>query len=191
MLKIGVQIAPRFERLGEFLADVRALDAAGADTLWLLGDEEPWLVLAATAAVTGRIRLVLPAPAAMADAPATTARRLATLQRLARQRVVVCAPLAGTLPDEVTALASGIVQVTDAPAARSRAPTQQPPARAPIEVWTPIELSADRPGWRRALHDCEQAGADGVIVRHDHRLLDLLRNPDQDDDRSDLQLAQG
>jgi hypothetical protein len=37
----------------------------------------------------------------------------------------------------------------------------------------------------------EEAGASGVIVPADPRLLDLLRNGDEEDDRSDLQLAQG
>jgi hypothetical protein len=31
----------------------------------------------------------------------------------------------------------------------------------------------------------------GLVVPHDARLVDLLRRPDEDDDRSDLSLAQG
>ena len=61
MLKIGVRLPSQFEDAGEYLADARALEAAGVDSLWL--DEaghEPWLVLAAIAAVTGRARLVAP-----------------------------------------------------------------------------------------------------------------------------------
>jgi hypothetical protein len=165
MLQIGVQVTPRFERLGEFLADVRALDAVGAHSLWLDGDEDPWLVLAAAAAVTGRMRLVLPTAAATVDAPPLRAQRLATLQRLAQQRVIVCDP-----PVDVTADAG---------------------APMPAGRWVRIALPADISGWRALLHACEQAGVAGVVVRNDHRLLDLLRNPDQDDDRSDLQLAQG
>jgi hypothetical protein len=41
------------------------------------------------------------------------------------------------------------------------------------------------------LRDFEAAGATGVIVRADPRLLDLLRNADEDEDRSDLTLTQG
>jgi hypothetical protein len=163
MLAIGVQVTPRFDRLGEFLADVRALDAVGADSLWLDGDEDPWLVLAAAAAVTGRMRLMLPAAAATVDAPPLRAQRLATLQRLAQQRVIVSDP-----PVDIEAGAT-----------------------MPRGLWVRIALPADTCTWRAVLRACEQAGVAGVVVRNDHRLLDLLRNPEQDDDRSDLQLAQG
>ncbi len=37
----------------------------------------------------------------------------------------------------------------------------------------------------------EAAGATGIIIPRDPRLLDLLRNGDEEDDRSDLGLAQG
>ncbi len=48
MLKIGVRLPRQFEDAGEYLADARALESAGADSLWL--DDagyEPWLLLAA------------------------------------------------------------------------------------------------------------------------------------------------
>ena len=53
------------------------------------------------------------------------------------------------------------------------------------------DFPVDRPAWRRTLHAHAAAGATGVVVRHDERLLDLLRNPERDDDRSDMQLVQG
>jgi hypothetical protein len=37
----------------------------------------------------------------------------------------------------------------------------------------------------------EEAGATGIVVPLDPRLLDLLRNGDEEEDRSDLGLAQG
>jgi hypothetical protein len=36
-----------------------------------------------------------------------------------------------------------------------------------------------------------EAGADGLLVPLDARLVDLLRRFDEEDDRSDLTLAQG
>ena len=63
---------------GEFLADVRALEAAGAEMIGLDGDgPERWILMGAIAAVTDRIRLWVsdPEPAAI-------------LQRLSRGRVV-------------------------------------------------------------------------------------------------------
>ncbi|HKX06495.1 MAG TPA: LLM class flavin-dependent oxidoreductase, partial [Methylomirabilota bacterium] len=60
MLKIGVLLPARFSEAGDYLADARALDAAGVDSLWLRDDDfDPWLVLAGIAAVTGRARLAV------------------------------------------------------------------------------------------------------------------------------------
>ena len=88
MLKIGVLLPSSFEDAGDFLADARALDAAGADSLWIDGDgHEPWLVLAAIASITGRSRLVAPVSAARAGAPLEGDVR--TLDRLSRGRLVL------------------------------------------------------------------------------------------------------
>jgi alkanesulfonate monooxygenase SsuD/methylene tetrahydromethanopterin reductase-like flavin-dependent oxidoreductase (luciferase family) len=68
--------------VGEFLADVRALDAAGADTIWFADSEHDELVvLAAIAAVTYKVRLgtAINGPAAAID----------TLQKLSRGRLVM------------------------------------------------------------------------------------------------------
>ena len=55
----------RFDDAGDYLADARALDSAGVDSLWLDdGGYDPWLLLASVAAVTGRARLVAPLAAA-------------------------------------------------------------------------------------------------------------------------------
>jgi hypothetical protein len=45
--------------------------------------------------------------------------------------------------------------------------------------------------WRGVLEAAGEVGATGIIVPSDPRLLDLLRNADEEDDRSDLTLAQG
>ncbi|HEX6810600.1 MAG TPA: hypothetical protein VF384_03150 [Planctomycetota bacterium] len=60
-----------------------------------------------------------------------------------------------------------------------------------VEFWTGVPVPADRAAWRRTLQEHAAAGATGVVVPHDQRLLDLLRNPDAETDRSDLFLAQG
>lgn len=66
----------------ELLADARALEAAGADALWVdATDADPYVALAAAAAVTHRIRLVA------AGSPAGPGR--ATCALLARGRLVV------------------------------------------------------------------------------------------------------
>jgi len=73
MLKIGVLLPCRFDDTGDYLADARALDSAGVDSLWLdNGGYEPWLVLAALATVTGQSRLV--APLTVADGAGSALR---------------------------------------------------------------------------------------------------------------------
>ena len=59
------------------------------------------------------------------------------------------------------------------------------------ESWVETAFPADREEWVATLRRHDEAGATGVIVSNDPRLLDLLRNADVVDDRSDLQLAQG
>jgi alkanesulfonate monooxygenase SsuD/methylene tetrahydromethanopterin reductase-like flavin-dependent oxidoreductase (luciferase family) len=88
-MKVGVLFPSRIEDPGEFLADARAMEAAGADSVWLeAGDgHDPMLALAAIAAVTGQIRLGLirnatPRPNVELD------HRMETLQHLSRQRVI-------------------------------------------------------------------------------------------------------
>src|SRR5260370_26951691 len=88
-MKVGVLLPSRFEDPGEFLADARAMEAAGADSIWLEeGDGyDPMLALAGIAAVTGTLRLGLirnstPRPNVELD------RRMETLQHLSRPRVI-------------------------------------------------------------------------------------------------------
>jgi len=81
-MKVGVLFPSRFEDPGEFLADARAMEAAGVDSVWLddSGDGlDPMLVLAAVAAVTTQLRLGL---------RGGSGRGLETLQQLSRHRVV-------------------------------------------------------------------------------------------------------
>src|SRR5262249_57140183 len=100
MLKIGVLLPSRFEDAGDFLADARALDAAGADSLWVDGDgHEPWLILAAIASVTGRVRLVAPPSGARAGGSLQSGVR--ELGRLSRGRPP--AQVAGPSPPPLAA----------------------------------------------------------------------------------------
>lgn len=94
-MKLGVLFPSRFEHPGEFLADARAMEAAGVDSVWLDGSDDgldPLLALAAIAAVTTDLRLGLVQnnPSPKSDDP----RRIDTLQQLSRGRFISL-PLAG------------------------------------------------------------------------------------------------
>jgi len=84
-MKVGVVFPARFEEPGDFLADARAMEAAGADSVWLEESRDgldPMLTLAAIAAVTSQLRLGL------LHTKPLEPNRVATLQQLSRQRLI-------------------------------------------------------------------------------------------------------
>jgi len=141
-MKVAVILPASIGDAGDYLANARALEAAGAEMIGVDGDPElQWMVLAAIAAVTARVKLRAPSE-----------QRVDVLDRLSRGRAIVNEPA--------------------------------------DERWVPIETPADRASWAAVLHDHEQAGATGVVVAWDERLIDLLRNPEPED-RSDLLMSTG
>jgi hypothetical protein len=221
MLKIGVRLPRQFEDSGDYLADARAIESAGADSLWL-DDEgyDPWLLLAGMATVTSRIRLIVPVSSAERRAPQDLGVRVATLGRLSRGRMALavtgvaessagvdavielarrsqCCVILETATDRRAGLADGLVGSNDSPELFRAA--VEPVARfrerekltGPFELWATIKMPDDRETWRRTRQEYEDAGATGIIVPADPRLLDLLRNGDEEEDRSDLNVAQG
>src|ERR1700737_3459800 len=160
-MKVGVLLPSRFEDPAEFLADARAMEAAGADSIWLEDGDgyDPMLALAACAAVTGRLRLGLLVPDSPPPSGGGSARGFETLQHLSRLRAIVGVSQGGKI-------VSG------------------------IEKWRRVEVPADREAWARTVEQA-RTDFDGVVVPMDPRLLDILRNPEDAIDRSDLLLAQG
>jgi hypothetical protein len=221
MLKIGVRLPRQFEDSGDYLADARAIESAGADSLWL-DDEgyDPWLLLAGMATVTSRIRLIVPVSSADRRAPQDLGVRVATLSRLSRGRMALavtgvaessagvdavielarrsrCCVILETATDRRAGLADGLVgsnaspelfRAAVEPVARFR---EREKLTGPFELWATIKMPDDRETWRRTRQEYEDAGATGIIVPADPRLLDLLRNGDEEEDRSDLNVAQG
>jgi hypothetical protein len=161
---------------GEFLADVQAYEAAGAHAVWLTAASlEPLTLLAAAAAVTARVGLIASPPAPgrwPADLLDTVTE---TLRHLSRDRVAIGV--------------DGLVCELDAAAEEVARARPHRPASDP-ELWVRVPAPTGRAAWREALARCEELEATGVVVPHAANLLDILRNPEEDD-RSDLAMATG
>lgn len=140
-----------------WLNEGASFDAAGADALWLdlraSPEFDPYVLVAALAAVTFRAEVVLELDADPAD---DRSRVVPTLAAVSRGRLLFPASAEG----------GGL-------------------------GWESVTLPEGRVAWRELLADARQRGVPGLIVPADPRLLDLLRNPDEEIDRRDLQLAQG
>jgi hypothetical protein len=202
MLRVAVKLPAAPRRIGDYVADVTALEAAGADTIWLdassATSSEPWILLGAMAAVAHRVRLgviVGPGP--------EWREAVNDLGRLTGGRVVV-----GTRPGAETGTFASAIQVLcvcgtqgEAAAAAQLAEGVILPggddevrllrAGGDFEIWIDALVPADRTGWTNMVVTLETAGATGVIVPWDPRIIDLLRNAGDPDDRTDLLIATG
>jgi hypothetical protein len=158
-VKIGAEMRLSGEA-GELFADARALEAAGADSFWVIAraDQDPWILCAALAATTWRARLVV------VDAMPRPETR-GTLERLSRGRLLV--------------------------AERGAEGIALPDSEGVTERWALREFPAGRAEWKALCAEHEGNGFGGIVLPNDPRLLDLLRNPDVEDDRQDLKLAFG
>jgi alkanesulfonate monooxygenase SsuD/methylene tetrahydromethanopterin reductase-like flavin-dependent oxidoreductase (luciferase family) len=209
--RIAVELPAELTTPGEFLADVRAYEVAGAEAIWLgPASLEPLTLLAAAAAVTYRVHVGAWVPAGWPDAPLTAVVR--TVERLSPDRLALAVEaeaLAGTLRgagcgrvlmagssaaavESAVRLADGIVcQLAEAAGVRERIRTLRPDdEQDQYELWARAPAPGGRAGWGELLADCETAGATGLIIGHAPNLLDILRNPEEDD-RRDLAMAVG
>jgi hypothetical protein len=171
-VKVGVLLAGQPRDLGEWLADAAAFEAAGADALWVdLAPElelDPVALTAALAAVTFRSLLVTTRPAS--DRPSQAFERtLATIAQLSRGRLRV---LGGRGP---RGKFGGVAEIGTGLGG----------------TWVSAPSPDSRAAWRATLADAAERGAHGLLVPTGPRLLDILRNPDDPDERRDLQLSQG
>jgi len=66
-----------------------------------------------------------------------------------------------------------------------------PDAEGAPERWILSALPATRAEWKRLRADREAEGFAGIVLPNDPRLMDLVRNPDVEDDRADMRLAFG
>lgn len=197
MLKVGVRLPPLSGSAGEYLADVSALEAAGAETIWLdMGGLDAWVVLGTLAAATQRVRLgCILAPGAVGEDGRQIAG-LAAGQKLSRGRIVLAVPaedLASAMPAgaKVFSLGAAHGATVDGVIHKLESPGDLPSRTGThIEVWGDVAMPADRDAWSATLNAYEAAGLTGVIVHWDARLIDLIRNAEPDD-RSDLSMSTG
>ena len=107
----------------------------------------------------------------------------ATLERLSRGRVVVATSSLDP--------AAAILVASGDPEALARAVADAKVRDAEMECWARAALPPSRAEWNDLRTACEQAGVAGIVVPNDPRLIDILRNPDVIEDRSDIKLAFG
>jgi alkanesulfonate monooxygenase SsuD/methylene tetrahydromethanopterin reductase-like flavin-dependent oxidoreductase (luciferase family) len=124
VLRVGVRLPDAPGRIGDYLADSTALEAGGADSIWLdISTEasiEPWILLGSSAAVPRRVRLgIRVGPAA--GLPATVDK----LMRLSGGRVVVGARY-GRKRIEGEGERRPFSSSTSAPVSRSASPFGKP-----------------------------------------------------------------
>ncbi len=208
MLRVGVRFPPATGRAGDYLADVIALEAAGADSVWLdatAASTEPWILLGAMAAVTHRIRLGVTVGPEDARQGAVD-----TLARFTSGRVIVGAPSQremNALIDELKSsgqssvlvicggrddadhappMADGVIWAATSDEVRALRSTERD-----LEIWVDVSAPADKVGWVQMVSAMESAGATGIIVPWNPRLIDLLRSAGEPDDRTDLLIATG
>ena len=66
-----------------------------------------------------------------------------------------------------------------------------PDAEGVSERWAVSALPASRAEWKTIRVERASQGFAGIVLPNDPRLMDLVRNPDVEDDRPDLKLAFG
>lgn len=191
MLQVAVRLPVTIDDVGEYLADVTALEAAGAAAIWV--DDtglEPWVLLGAMAAVTHRVRLGCMLTSTSVWPSESLEATVTTLQKLSRGRTIVAVSSPGQAGTKIFTAGSKKEAATGVIFEVETADQLGESRDTHIEVWAAIEVPPDRAAWAEALSAYEAAGATGVIVSWNARVLDLLRNPEPDD-RTDLLISTG
>ncbi len=160
-LRVGIELAAPGDDPGGWLAEATAYEAAGVNSLWVGGGDAGAWVLLGALAAVTWRVRLGVLPGAVAGPGAAAA-----LRRLSRGRLLQARAELGAAGIEVEA--EGVV-----------------------ERWSRAAPPPGRPAWAGALEAAASAGAAGVLVPAAPGLLDLLRNPDAEDDRADLQIACG
>src|SRR5260370_38856519 len=114
MPRVAVTLPAEPDEVGEYLADVTALEAAGAHAVWVEDTgPDPWVMLGALAAITHRMVLGCVITSRAEWSAAWLSRAAGTLQTLSRGRIVVALPQEGLLEDQLDALRAAGVRIFD------------------------------------------------------------------------------
>lgn len=211
MVRVGVKLPAATGRVGDYVAEVSALEAAGADSIWpdtaAPASPEPWILLGAISAVTHRVWLGM-----MIDSGAAWPLAVDSLGRLSSGRVVVGMPPARDLEKRIellqasrSALRPRILVACGSHAEAKRSALMADGVIVPggdqevrdlrtggeFELWVDLPIPSDRARWTETMSAYTAAGATGIIVPWDPRIIDLLRNAGEADDRTDLLIATG
>jgi hypothetical protein len=147
-MRVGILLPTSFADPGEWLADARALEAAGADQLWVevTDDADPLVVLAALAAVTKKVGLGIAAASDEEAEAIAVDPRLHTVQRLARDRATIGVRMVDVVIDGA-------------------------------DRWVRVPVPPDQAAWQQTVENAAREGAKAVLLPADARLFDLLREP--------------
>ena len=191
MVKVGVVLAATPDDVGEWLADGAAFEAAGAGALWIDsvadGALDPLTLTAALAAMTHRSLLVTTLPESERPSDSLV-RTLVTVGRLSRGRFRVFADAMDIAEDQIAAGGGFGVFRRISGAAEVFEDVHDPDEP---HQWLTVTSPESRSMWRATILDAEERGYTRLMVPANPRLLDILRNSDEPDDRRDLQLALG
>ena len=91
----------------------------------------------------------------------------------------------------VTARSAIVVALPEGPARDTIATLSRGRLSDPDDGWERTDVPEGRAAWATARAEAAERGVTGLLVPADPRLLDLLRNPDDHGDRSDLRLSVG
>lgn len=216
MLRVAVKLPPALGRIGDYVADVTALEASGADSIWIdasgASSTEPWILLGAIAAVTHRARIGIilgsvdrwpdavdilgrlgGGRVAVSVSPGREIRTLATDLKspssAASAPSILIACSTQLEAERSAQLADGVILPGGAEEVRALRATRAEDSL--FEVWLDVPIPTDKAGWASMMATIEAAGATGVMVPWDARIIDLLRNAGDADDRTDLLIATG
>src|SRR6266852_8415094 len=145
MPRIGVRL-PAIAEVGEYLADVTALEAAGAHAVWVEDTgPDPWVMLGALAAITHRMVLGFVITSPEEWSAAQLSRTVGALQALSRGRILVGLPPEGMREDQLDALRAAGVRLFGSDFVAGE------------EAWLSVPAPLDRDAWNEALAACDAA----------------------------------